>query len=287
MDYYPFKKYISSVEELEEIIKRAKNYRGLSDPTESFRGQARDGWQLQPSIARSFSNPGDVEKTERAILKDFLTELQSQNISSSIQSGYLNGSYHSEWLLIQQAQHYELPTRFMDWTGDWRIALFFAVSNRCEEEQNENDCFDGQFWIFLVPEEIWISDGDQSDYINQDPFEYKETKVLNSSTLHSSDYLIKIAQHRKRRQSGRFCIQFCQNVMIPLENQESYKPYLYKVIIPAKLKKTIREQLGITWDSIYLNKTPEEKEITDKIEKIVKRLKQKYFPTNGYTKNTI
>ncbi len=65
--------------------------------------------------------------------------------------------------------------------------------------------------------------------------------------------------------------------MIPLENQQSYQPYLYKIIIPAKLKKTIREQLNITWEAIYLNETPEEKEITDKIEKIVKTLKQKYF----------
>ncbi len=158
MDYFPFKRYISSVGELEEIIKRARSYRGLSAITELFRGQARDSWQLQPSIGRSLSNPDDVKKTEKAILKDFLTELQSQNISTSIQDGFLNGCYHSDWLLIQQAQHYELPTRFMDWTGDWRVALFFAVSNRCEEEQNENDCFDGQFWIFLVPEEIWISD---------------------------------------------------------------------------------------------------------------------------------
>lgn len=282
MDYYPFKKYVSSVEELEEIIKRARNYRGLSAPTELFRGQARDGWQLKPSIAPSFSNSGDVKKTEKAILKDFLTELQSQNISNSIQSGYLNGSYHSEWLLIQQAQHYELPTRFMDWTGDWMVALFFAVSNRCEEEQKEDDRYNGQFWIFLVPEEIWISDGEPDDYINQDPFEYKETRVLNSSTLHSQDYLIQIAKRRKSKQKGRFCIQPYEDVMIPLEKQERYIPYLHMVIIPAKLKKATREhleQLGMTWDSLYVNETLEEKEATEKVEIIVKLLKQKYFPT--------
>jgi len=270
---------ITTIDDLEKIIKNVRSYRGLSSPTELFRGQARDGWQLQPSIARSFSNPDDVKKTEKAILKDFLTELQSQNISNSIQDGYLNGSYHSEWLLIQQAQHYELPTRFMDWTGDWRVALFFAVSNRCDKEQKEDDCFDGQFWIFLVPEEIWISDGEQNDYINQDPFEYKETRVLNSSTLHSQNYLIQIAKRRKSRQKGRFCIQPYEDVMIPLEKQERYKPYLHKIIIPAKLKKTIREQLGMTWDSLYVNETPEEKEATEKVEKIVKLLKQKYFPS--------
>jgi len=91
---------ITTIDDLEKIIKNVRSYRGLSSPTELFRGQARDGWQLQPSIARSFSNPDDVKKTEKAILKDFLTELQSQNISNSIQDGYLNGSYHSEWLLI-------------------------------------------------------------------------------------------------------------------------------------------------------------------------------------------
>ena len=203
---------------------------------------------------------------------------QKQNLPDSIQEGYLNGDYHSEWLLIQQAQHYEVPTRFMDWSGDWRVALFFAVSNRCKKEQEQDDLHDGQFWIFLVPEEIWISDGQESDYINQDPFEFNETRVLNSSTLHSSNYLIQIAQRRKNRQRGRFCIQSYKDVMTPLEKQESYKPYLHKIIIPAKFKKTIREQLGITWDALYVSETPQEKEITEKIEKIVRTLKQKYFP---------
>ena len=70
-----------------------------------------------------------------------------------------------------------------------------------------------------------------------------------------------------------------------MEEQEEHKPYLHKIIIPAKFKKTIREDLklqGITKDAIYVSEPinprhkVKHKKSADAIDKIVKQLSQKY-----------
>jgi hypothetical protein len=138
----------------------------------------------------------------------------------------------------------------MDWSGRWEAALCFAVADEADDK------YDGQFWIYLVPGENWISDNGEHTYLSQDPFEYDRTIFLNSATLGSEDYLIKIAQRRKLRQMGRFCVQPYSSVIKPLVEQEQHQPYLHKVIIPSALKKSIREQLaimGFTKNVLYVS----------------------------------
>lgn len=151
---------------------------------------------------------------------------------------------------MQQAQHYQLPTRFMDWTRSWEVALCFAVADEI------NDCYDGQFWIYFVPPEYWVSNYNESNYLYENPFEFEQSIFLNSPNIYSVNAQKEIAQRRKGTQNGIFCIQPYQKVIMPLEEQDEHKPYLHKIIIPSKIKKSIRDELktkGITKDALYVS----------------------------------
>lgn len=273
MNFKPELNIINTKEELFSIIQSARKYRCFCmihgiQVMEMFRGQGRDTWKLLPNISRKLKTPEEVKKIEKAIVTEFNKELVENGHSKSLQGKFLKSEFHNEWLLLQQSQHYGIPTRFMDWTIDWEVALFFAVSNP------EDDDFDGQFWIYVVPKDKRaIDDYEYPDcHLNSDPFSYKPTIFLNSSGFLSGDYLNQIGERRKARQHGRFCIQPYEKLFIPLEDQDEHKPHLSKIIIPRHLKKPLREelaQMNITNESLYVE---ENATIND----IIKKLRSKY-----------
>jgi hypothetical protein len=279
MSDFPFNKHINSVCDLELILTQIREYRGLSKYNEVFRGQGRDCWKLIPKIARDIKDPQKIKYIELNITKEFLQLLNKKGYYNAISTGQNNRNFETEWLLIQQAQHFELPTRFMDWTGNWDTALCFAVASESD------DTCDGQVWIYFVPQEKWINDNGESNYLNENPFEYEQTIFLNSAYTYSENAQIQIAQRRKSTQNGKFCIQPYSKVIMPMEEQDEHKPYLTKIIIPAKFKKPIREELkakGITKDALFVSETinPEDKEkyekLIEEINKIVKCLSLKF-----------
>lgn len=279
MSNFPFNKQINSVIDLELIVKQVREYRAITEFTEIYRGQGRDCWKLVPKIARKIKEPQKIKFTEENIIKEFYQLLKENGLIDSISMGQNNRNFEIEWLLIQQAQHYELPTRFMDWSGKWEAALCFAVADEID------DSYDGQFWIYYVPQKQWVSDNGEIKYLNENPFEYERTIFLNSVYTYSENAQIQIAQRRKGTQNGKFCIQPYSKVIVPMEEQEEHKPFLHKIIIPAKFKKPIREELklkGITKEALFvsdpINIADEEKHknIIFEINKIVKHLMTKF-----------
>lgn len=279
MSNFTFDEHINSVSELELIIKQVREFRGPYDFIELYRGQGQDCWKLEPKISRKIKNPEKIKLTEENIIKEFYKLLLEKGLMDSISVGQNTRNFELEWLLLEQAQHYELPTRFMDWSGKWETALCFAVADESD------DYCDGQFWIYFVSQEKWVSDNGESNYLNENPFEYEQTIFLNSAYTYSKNAQIQIAQRRKGTQNGKFCIQPYSKVIIPLEEQDEHKPYLHKIIIPAKFKKPIREELkarGITKDALFVSETinPEDKEkyekLIEEINKIVKCLSLKF-----------
>ena len=100
-----------------------------------FRGQADADWSLKPSLHRSITNDGHkpLPPSEELLqVEQFLSHKFQQVAANHLPSGTLNATKGLiDWWPLMR--HYSVPTRLLDWTASFYVALYFAVA-RCPEK---------------------------------------------------------------------------------------------------------------------------------------------------------
>lgn len=176
-----------------------------------FRGHRELNYKLIPTIGRLDFFRGNLNNNEKSLLKQFK--------ESAIP--YIDYSPASDWEWLALGQHYGLPTRFLDWTYNPLVALFFAV-----EFESIGDSI-----VYGVNLKFEI------DLINEKPFTL--SKVKRYTPKHISDRIL--------NQNGCFTVH-----PKPTEeyNPSTLKKYIIKKEIRGEIKKMLFK-VGIRSRFIY------------------------------------
>jgi hypothetical protein len=237
---------VSRIEDLNNLIQNDilgnLKYFGTS---KHFRGQASIDYKLQTRIATMFGDSHSVQVKANQIFNSFRQKINAANLVSEIYIAEMNqGLFEKVYYTIFQAQHLGIPTPFMDWSLDWRRALYFAIENENLIDQK------GQLWVMLRP------------YYNEDnafslnPYYLEQSVLINPSYDADAGLEKFLGEKRRSNQRGQFFILPENNCIEPLETNNDLGAHLILIVIEPELKKQIYDlrQTTINDDLINLMK---------------------------------
>lgn len=199
-----------------------------------FRGQAQCNLPLLPTIHRTPINK-PLKRYEASIFEAFLLYSLRED-KAKLPHAHIDRPV--EFLAF--CQHYGVPTRFLDWSNDIKISLYFA----CEKELDK----DGELFVL-----------NKNDYTKLDFTKFlevvEEPLLVDMTMIH----------RRIKAQDGCFLMWGYKPFLDTSETyrleeyntEKDIKNSLEKYTIPAKSKITILKELdqkyGINHDFIYSN----------------------------------
>jgi hypothetical protein len=110
-----------------EAIRKAGDALKLGEEHDAdlwFRGHSSCSYKLQPSLFRCFPDLKRRKRQEKlwAVENDLYWEFWAKGKE-------LHGVIESDWDILFAMQHYQTPTRLLDWTETLGVAVYFATLN--------------------------------------------------------------------------------------------------------------------------------------------------------------
>jgi hypothetical protein len=204
----------------------------LNQTSFRFRGQADKSWKIKPSIYRY----SDFLRYQTTFYEKEILGAKPPKANPPL----THTDYDLEWLMV--CQHYEIPTRLVDWSTDILSALFFACYG------NDQMSTDGVLYICKQDDYPLFSRYDESLAISQE-LAFVNTYVINPRMRNQSGCFMMWGHYPKDKSTETYDLQEYQE-------QKGTSFFLEKLIIPSTSKKKIlrelKEYYSITFDSIYL-----------------------------------
>lgn len=222
---------VSTIEQLNNLIQNDIlgniNYAGAS---KHFRGQANSSYTLQTRIATMFPDSHTVQQKANQIFNSFRLKLRAANLVSEIFIADMNqGLYEKVYYTIFQAQHLGIPTPFMDWTFNWRNALYFAIENESLIDTP------GQLWVMLRPYY------QEDNIFSLNPYFFEHSVLINAAYDAHAELEKFLGEKRRHNQAGQFFVLPQDNCIEPLETNTALGASLLLIEIQPELKHQIYE----------------------------------------------
>lgn len=145
-----------------------------------YRGQQckiEGGYYLKPSIGRygflANKLPYNFRKYEEEVLLIFENHLR----------GHAGYEAKDMWELLALAQHHGLPTRFMDWTTNPLVALYFATRNTKSDEKGK--LMDSVVYILIGEPEVYLPKSYLGENTQENVIEQNDCKSDKNDNLES------------------------------------------------------------------------------------------------------
>ncbi len=230
-----------------------------------YRGHAKPEYQNIPTLLRDGLQLDEALKYEQLIHSYFLKSINCRGFigGTKLRPKVKTSPNLNTWRYLAQERHLGLPSRLLDWSMNWKVALFFAVCNPAHHG------FDGHVWIlpsftdWAINEDdlyeriknrylhISASKDDEAIINSHDPFN-PNLMILLHYSQYRPDMFPQHAEDRRSIQGGKFITYENNRLLNPLEKHLIGK-LMRQIEIPAHSKPSILAEyhaMGITVDYV-------------------------------------